>query len=276
MRARPSTRIRTLFSASRAPWTGSVLLCKIFSKILRQPRRGFHVWKVCVAVPPEIQADLSGDYDPSLICNFENDWCESSIPELHRILGRRYGPVHGDRKEDDHIFTLQSWSLPNVMTALRYIASSILRSEATSGPRCGGFYTGGTPSQIPAALSTYAELFAAAADMYVCGLPVGYLVRPEMYPSRFKMLLRPCHLQVKLPSALAMYLMSDSRLHHLRMRMRGMPIYEVSQNANSEAHMCDIGATGHDDIAKTVAELAEVLQQASYPGISQSVMRPGW
>jgi len=36
-RARPSIRTRTLFSASRAPWAGSALLCKVFSKIVRQP-----------------------------------------------------------------------------------------------------------------------------------------------------------------------------------------------------------------------------------------------
>lgn len=76
------------------------------------------------------------------------------------------------------------------------------------------------------------------------------------------MLLRPCHLD-------------DGHATHAHAQMR-QAVIAVSQNADSDAHVCDIGATGYDNIAKMVVALVEVLQQTTYMGIPQSVLRPGW
>ncbi|KAF9369318.1 hypothetical protein CPB97_003688 [Podila verticillata] len=233
-----------------------------FLQGLAPARRGFYVWRLCILTPPEIQSELEGGYDPTLVYDLENNWCESSIPKLHSVLGRRYGPV-GNMNEDDYIFTLQSCSLPNIMAAVHYIGEAIICNESVSGPRCGGFYTGGTPSRIPQTLFAHTEMLAA--NKYKHGLPLGYLFRPEML-SQYRMLLRPLHLQVTLPSSQAVHLMRGKHLDHLHDRHKA--IVEISHNTDSDDdddRVCDVGAYTFDDIAKTVAALVD-MQQASSPG----------
>ncbi|KAF9320992.1 hypothetical protein BG003_004021 [Podila horticola] len=237
-------------------------------------RRGFHVWQLCILIPPEIQGTLVGDYESSLVYNIDDDWCETSVPELHSVLGRRYGPVHGNAQEDDHIFTIKSCSLDRIMAAVRYIGEAMIQNEAISGPAIGGFYMGGTPSLIPQSLFAHTGVFSAATDKYAHGLPVGYLVRPEMSRSQLRMLLRPFHLQLTLPNAQAVYLMSADRLHHLHDHYKA--IIEISHNPDSDTRVCDIGGINHSDIAKTVAVMVDMLQKASQPGIPQSLLHPGW
>ena len=49
---------------------------------------GFYVWRLCILTPPETQSDLVGDCDSTLVYDLENNWSESSIHELHSVLGR--------------------------------------------------------------------------------------------------------------------------------------------------------------------------------------------
>ncbi|KAF8987004.1 hypothetical protein BGZ52_006633 [Haplosporangium bisporale] len=234
-----------------------------FLQGLAPTQRGFYVWRLCILTPPKIQSDLVKGYDPILVYDLENNWCESSIPELHSVLGRRYGPV-GNMNEDDYIFTIQSCSLPSIMAAVRYIGEAIICNESVSGPRCGGFYTGGTPSRIPQAL--FAHTGMLAANKYEYGLLLGYLFRPEML-SQYRMLLRPFHLQVTLPSSRAVHLLRGKHLHPLHYRHKA--IVEILRNTDSDDgsdHVCDIGAYTFDDIAKTVAALVDT-QQTSSPDI---------
>lgn len=220
----------------------------------------FYIWKLCVLTPSEAQCYIVGGYDPSLVYRPQDGWCESSIPELYRVLGRHYGPVYRDAEKDDHIFTIQSSSLASIMEAIRYVGETIILQEAVSGPQSGGFYMGGSPSVIPQALNAYAGIFSAAANKFEYGLPVGYLVRPEMLQSWNWMLLRPFHLQVKMSSLQAVYLMSSERLFRLRSRYNSG--IEISHNRVSKDRVCNIGAHNHQDIAKTVAALVEVLEHA--------------
>ncbi|KAG0040683.1 hypothetical protein BGZ82_011221 [Podila clonocystis] len=240
---------------------------------LAPTRHRFHVWKLCILIPPEIQSTLVGNYDSSLVYDIEHDWCESSVPELHSVLGRRYGPVHGNTQESDHIFTAMSCSLNRIMIAVRYIGEVIIQNEAISGPTIDGFYTGDTPSLNPQADFAHAGIFSAAADKYAHGLPVGYLIRPEMSQSRFRMQLRPFHLQLTLPNAQAVYLMSGDRLRHLHDHYK--TVIEISHNPDSDTRVCDIGGNSHSDIAKTAVAMVDILQRATQPGTPQSLLHPG-
>ncbi|KAF9283564.1 hypothetical protein BGZ74_001896 [Mortierella antarctica] len=241
-------------------------------------RRGLYVWRLCVLVPREILSDLMRGHDPTLTYDLEHEWFESSVPELHIVLGRCYGPVQRNVQEDDHVFTVQSASLTSIMAAIRFIGEKIIHNESFGlGSDC--FYTGGSPSVIPQALFANADLFRTAAVKFEHGVPLGYLLRPEMSQSWFRMMSRRLHLQVPLTAEQAVYLMSPSNGVDTRMQLLWAhhSIYlEISRNRESPDRVCDIGGNNHRDIAKAVAGLVDMLQQAPQPGTPLRLVRPGW
>ncbi|KAG0096330.1 hypothetical protein BGZ93_004713 [Podila epicladia] len=249
-----------------------------FLQDITSTRHAPYVWGLCVLVPFEIQSDLMGGYDLTITYDLEHGWFESSIPELHNVLGRGYGPVQGNVKDDDHVFTLQSASLPSILTAIRYIGEQIIHNEASS-LASDSFYTGGSPSVIPQALFANADLFRATAVKFEHGVPLGYLLRPEMSQSWFRMMNQRLHLQVLLTTEQAIYLMAssngvDTRMQQLR---ANRSVYlEISRNRGSPDRVCDIGGNNHRDIAKVVAGLVDMLQQAVQPGTTFRLLRPSW
>ncbi|KAG0352756.1 hypothetical protein BG005_007833 [Podila minutissima] len=51
---------------------------------------------------------------------------------------------------------------------------------------------------------------------------------------------------------------------------------EISRNRESPDRVCDIGGNNYRDIAKAVAGLVDMLQQAPQPGTPLRLVRPGW
>ncbi|KAF9371416.1 hypothetical protein CPB97_001973 [Podila verticillata] len=224
-------------------------------------RRGFYVWKVCILVPPDIK--LGYKKHTSLTSTQKNKCWQSSVPELQSVLGRCHGSVYGNVERDDHLFTFQSTSLNNIMAAIRFVGQAIIQNEIDSGPEMGdGFYTGGTPSKIPESLSVHAKLFSDAAARYEQGFPVGYLLRPELPQSW--MLHRAFHLQLRLTSAQAVFLMQSTNMKISRVmqlqKTQGHAIIGISHDRDSPERICDIGGSNYGDIVRTVGALVNMLQ----------------
>ncbi|KAF8987095.1 hypothetical protein BGZ52_006291 [Haplosporangium bisporale] len=245
-----------------------------FIEGLSPARRGFYVWTVCILIPPDIKLGHNKHTSPT--STQKNKFWQSSVPELQSVLGHCHGPVYGNVKRDDHLFSLQSTSLNNIMAAIRFVGQAIIQNEIDSGPEMGdGFYIGGTPSKIPECLSAHAKLFSDAAARYEQGFPVGYMLRPQL--PRSWMLLRTFHLQLRLTSAQAVYLMQRanmkiSRLMQLQ-KNQGHAVILISHDRYSPERICDIGGNNYGDIVRTVGALVTMLQDMSVPGMLPSLVR---
>lgn len=227
------------------------------------PPKRFYMWRLCVLIPHRIHFLFIGEQDHDLVYDEENDMAESSIPQLRRVLGRRYGPV-SEEAADEHILTLESVALDKIMAALRFVAETVAADEASSGPLDDdALYLGGLPSAIPYALMQHADVFRGAtkAKMHA-GLPVGYLVRPEMALCQRRMQQRPYHAQMLLKLVQASYVIGKGgdRIWHLQEITEA--VLELSRNVRSAVRVCDVGGHDVETVVKAVGTVVEAMCHA--------------
>ncbi|KAF9396572.1 hypothetical protein CPC16_000080 [Podila verticillata] len=231
--------------------------------------RGFFMWQVCVLAPHQMHFLFIGEWDPKLKYDQDQDMAESSIPELHRVLGRRYGPD----STEEVLLTLESPRLDHIVDALRIIAATQKVYERACGPSEIKLYGGGNNNRIPAALSGHTEVFQGAAKMHP-NVPVGYLIRNEMQPCQSLMGFRGFHLQLMLSSSMTQSLIGP----------RGVQIQEIcrstqaelclSRNRHCRIRCCDIGANDHGRIIAAVVAIVRLLIDKGKTGWQLSVYVP--
>lgn len=226
-------------------------------------RQCFYMWRLCVLIPHRIHFLFIGEQDHNLVYDEENDMAESSIPQLRKCLGRRYGPVSEDAP-DEHILTLESRFLDRIMDALRFVAETMIKDEECYGPADDGMYLGGRPSAIPAALLQHADHFRGAtqAKMHV-GLPVGYLVRPEMAQCQRRMQLRPYHLQLLLSLEQASYVIGRRGDRIFQLQESTGAILELSRNVKSSVRVCDVGGHELETVVGAVGTVVESMYRSA-------------
>ncbi|KAG0095885.1 hypothetical protein BGZ93_005277 [Podila epicladia] len=236
-------------------------LKEFLQEMAPKPRR-FYMWRLCVLIPHRIHFLFIGEQDHSLVYDEENDMAESSIPQLRKCLGRRYGPVSEDAP-DEHILTLESCTLDRIMDALRFVAETMVRDEECYGPADDGMYLGGRPSAIPAAIMQHSDhLRGAQAKMHV-GLPVGYLVRPEMARCQRRMQLRPYHLQLLLTLVQASYVIGRHGHRIFQLQESTGAILELSRNAKSSVRVCDLGGHELETLVGAVGTVVESMYRSA-------------
>ncbi|KAF9334251.1 hypothetical protein BG006_002457 [Podila minutissima] len=243
--------------------TRVLLSLKEFLQELAPKPRRFYMWRLCVLIPHRIHFLFIGEQDHSLVYDEENDMAESSIPQLRKCLGRRYGPVSEDAP-DEHILTLESCTLDRIMDALRFVAETMAKDEECYGPADDGMYLGGRPSAIPAAIMHHADHFRGAmqAKMHV-GLPVGYLVRPEMAQCLRRMQLRPYHLQLLLTLAQASYVIGRHGDRIYQLQESTGAILELSRNVKSIVRVCDVGGHELETVVGAVGTVVESMYRSA-------------
>ncbi|KAF9311942.1 hypothetical protein BG003_006785 [Podila horticola] len=231
--------------------------------------RGFFMWKVCVLAPHRMHYLLIGEWDPTLVYDEDEDVAESSIPELHRVLGRRYGPG----STEEVLVTLESPRVDHIIDALKIIVATQEVYQRACEPFKINLYDGGRESRIPAALSAHTEVFQRASKMHP-DVPVGYLVRTEMQSFQRAMEPHRFHLQLML---------SDNMAHSV-IGPRGTQVKYICQSTQAQlcvspnrlCHIrcCDIGARDHRRIIKAAMAVVRLLIDRGLGGWRLSVYIP--
>ncbi|KAF9210934.1 hypothetical protein BGZ59_008737 [Podila verticillata] len=183
------------------------------------PSKRFYMWRLCVLIPHRIHFLFIGEQDHDLVYDEENDMAESSIPQLRRVLGRRYGPV-SEEAQDEHILTLESVALDRIMTALRFVAETTKMHS---------------------------------------GLPVGYLVRSEMALCQRRMQQRPYHCQILLTLMQASYVIGKGGERIWALQESTNAVLELSRNVKSAVRVCDVGGYDVETVIKAVGTVVEAM-----------------
>ncbi|KAF9288502.1 hypothetical protein BGZ74_000908, partial [Mortierella antarctica] len=216
--------------------------------------RGFFMWKVCVLAPHRMHYLLVGEWDPALVYDENEDMAESSIPELRRVLGRRYGPG----STEEILVTLESPRLDHIIDALRIVAATQEVYKRAYDPFRIKLYGGGRESRIPATLSSHATVFQRAGKMHP-DVPVGYLVRTEMKSRQQMMEPYRFHLQLMLSSVMVQSVIG----------LRGARIKDICQSTQAQLcispnrlcniRCCDICARNHERIIAAAMAVVRLL-----------------
>ncbi|KAF9335051.1 hypothetical protein BG006_000978 [Podila minutissima] len=216
--------------------------------------RGFFMWKVCVLAPRRMHYLLVGEWDPALVYDENEDMAESSIPELRRVLGRRYGPG----STEEILVTLESPRLDHIVDALRIVAATQEVYKRAYDPFRIKLYGGGRESRIPTTLSSHAAVFQRAGKMHP-DVPVGYLVRAEMQSRQQMMEPYRFHLQLMLSSDMVQSVIG----------LRGARIKDICQSTQAQLcispnrlcniRCCDICARNHERIIAAAMAVLRLL-----------------
>ncbi|KAF9427170.1 hypothetical protein BGZ94_005372 [Podila epigama] len=227
------------------------------SGLMLSPDR-FFMWQLCVLIPRRIHYMFIGEYDDQLVYDEENDMAESSIMQLRKVQTRRYGPI-GKQAPDESLLTLESCSLGNILDAIRFIGEQFIADESANGPADDGFYCGGRPSVIPAALMEHAECFGGAAAKLHRGTPVSYVTRPLLYHGRMQ--LRRFHLQLLLTVTQAGYIIGAKGERINLLSEKTGAIFEITRDKFKLVRICDLG--GHD-LSTLVRATVAVVESLYY------------
>ncbi|KAG0345847.1 hypothetical protein BG004_002938 [Podila humilis] len=247
-----STTMALLSSSTLTSTSKSTLSSPSSSPSSTMPlQRLFHMWQL-------------SELDNDLIYDEEQDIAESSVPQLRKCLGRRYGPVSAEASEE-HILTLESTSLDNVLDALRFVGENMILDEKFFGPPAPGFYQGGRPSMIPEGLRTYAEELRQASLNMHWGVPVGYIIRPEMQPCLARMQWRRYHLQLILTQGQSVHVIGKQgrRIQHLQDTTGA--VMGLSTSRSNPTRVCDVGANDFRTIINAVGGMVEMLSVKMSP-----------
>ncbi|KAF9373614.1 hypothetical protein CPB97_000426 [Podila verticillata] len=202
------------------------------------PPKRFYMWRLCVLIPHRIHFLFIGEQDHDLVYDEENDMAESSIPQLRRSV-----------------------ALDRIMIALRFVAETVAADELAQGPLDDdGLYLGGFSSAIPVQLMHHADVFRGATQSKMhSGLPVGYLVRPEMALCQRRMQQRRYHCQMLLTLMQASYVIGKGGERIWALQESTNAVLELSRNVKSSVRVCDVGGHDAETVIKAVGTVVEAM-----------------